>query len=316
MPSLVRDPIDVNIVIVVYQNAEHEIRTLVSALLSGARQLGWEARASVVLNDDSQYASDADVRVFSGHGNVGFARGVSIGATGHKSQHTLIVNPDCVVDPDTVTKFLRAMAESTGLVVPLLEKAPGVIDVAIYESWVFTPTRQLSRVVSSRFLRRSRSTKLPRLMKAPGTFIGMPSRVVDELNRPFDESFYLYGEDRDLSFRARKKGLTIDLVREARVLHPGGGSTEGMREIVDRGKADGMLRVAFRKYGRIGLLAMMLNVMAESIVKDALRGTSLTPSRRWTIRRWRESWPGPAPALTSNELARIAATKHVLKDLK
>lgn len=294
---------DINIVIVVFRNPQEDVSLLMTTLLDAAAETGYSARASIVVNDDRRLAlADDRTDVISGHGNVGFARGVALGVDNVDSRYTLLVNPDCLLDRESALVFLRSLAPGCGILVPLLEKRPGDIDVAIYENWVFTPTRRASRVACSLFLLSKRSSTLPRLVKAPGTFIGMETTIAQRLEGPFDRDFFLYGEDRDMTLRARRLGIPLRLVRDARVLHPGGASTEGMRDVVDRAKADGMLRVADRKYGRIGVQLMMRNLLWEARIKDALRGTRMLAARRWTNDRWARARPNNPEPLTQEQL--------------
>ncbi|MDD7945815.1 glycosyltransferase [Microbacterium sp. NE2HP2] len=301
-----------NVVIVLYQNSIEDVVEVAQTLMSAAQQTGYTARTTIVVNDQSQpVVSDSRIDIVQGQGNVGFATGVAIGVQKLQSDFTLIVNPDCEIAPDDAVNFLTALAEAKGILVPLLEKRPGAIDFHIYQSWVFTPTRQLSRIVCRRFLTHGSSARLPRLMKAPGTFLGMRTQLALSLDSPFDRSFYLYGEDRELSLRARKLGLPLCIQRDVRVLHPGGGSAEGGRELIERAKADGMLRVAYARYGRPGVAMMIVNLHLEAIFKDLLRGSSLGGARRWTTRRWLRSSLTPPLSSLAADISASPMGSHV-----
>lgn len=285
---------DVNVVIVGYRNGEINLLRVARRLLAAAKAENLTAIATIVLNDDAIMAPLPGISVIHGHGNIGFARAVSIGVDAVSSLYTVIVNPDCDFESESVRPVLRRLGSDCGILIPVLEKAPGVVDINIYQAWVFTPTRRLSAVISQRFLFSSSGERLPRLMKAPGTLVAMETALAHRLNNPFDSSFFLYGEDRDLTFRIRRQRIPITLVREARILHPGGASGTTVTRLVSRGRADGALRVAYRRYGRIGLYFMKLNLLLEAAVKDAVRGSSLLVDTRWAVRRWRGAAPAPA----------------------
>lgn len=305
----------INIIIVVYQNPLDEVHALMRTLIDSAEQAGYAAFGTIVVNDDRDVSSgDERVTVHRGLGNVGFANGVAVGVRSGPSDYILIANPDCTVMEDAAIRFFLRLRSTPGILVPVLEKSPGQVDINIYQSWVFTPTRRLSRIVCARFLLQSASSSIPVLVKAPGTFVGMPTRLAKKLDYPFDRSFYLYGEDRDLSIRARRLRVPMTLAREVRVLHPGGGSSEGMTVVVERAKADGMLRVAHRRYGPAGARVMALNLYAEAWLKDRIRGTSLRGPRHWAVERWASAAPAPAAPLDQHEVSAIT-DYDVAKDL-
>jgi hypothetical protein len=56
-----------------------------------------------------------------------------------------------------------------------------------------------------------------------GAFMIAPKALIEELHG-FDEDFFLYGEDQDLCWRIREKGLAIGYIENARVVHWGGQS--------------------------------------------------------------------------------------------
>ena len=56
-----------------------------------------------------------------------------------------------------------------------------------------------------------------------GAFMIARKSLIDELHG-FDEDFFLYGEDQDLCWRIREKGLAIGYIKNARVVHWGGRS--------------------------------------------------------------------------------------------
>lgn len=300
----------VNIVTVLYRNSWPEVESLMLTLLDAAERAGLSATATIVVNDDQDVSWD-DHRgtVIRGHGNVGFAAAVSMGIKLNPTEFSLIVNPDCIVAPADAYAYMCDLATTDGILIPLLEKSKGDVDLHIYESWVFTPSRRLSRIACRRFLLHSKKELLPRFVKAPGTFIGMRTHLAIRFDSPFDSEFYLYGEDRDLTMRLRAAHVPLRLTRKARVLHPGGGSSDGGRELIERAKTDGMLRIAFRRYGRIGLRLMTWNLIVEARLKDALRGSQLREPRRWAIARWCQMATLPPPPLTSHLLAGVAEEK-------
>ncbi len=51
--------------------------------------------------------ADARIKILTGHGNVGFSRANNMGVAASRGDTILILNPDCIVEQDTVAKLLR-----------------------------------------------------------------------------------------------------------------------------------------------------------------------------------------------------------------
>lgn len=304
----------VNVVIVAFHNSASEVSELFNIISQAGQDAGMVMSTTLVVNDENSYVCSPDTTVISGHGNIGFSAGIALGVRSVESDYVLIMNPDCVITKQNIERLFTRLNSNCGILVPILEMSPGKVDINIYQSWVFTPARQISKLACKKFLLRSTSEAFPRFVKAPGTFLLMKTSVALLLDAPFDDSFYLYGEDRDMTFRARAMGIPMTLVRDVVIGHPGGASARKVSSLVARSQADGMLRVAYRRYGPLGLHLMKLNILVEAAVKDFLRGTKLMRSRRWAIRRWRHR--GPAPALRQLDFKDLAAIAEIRDETK
>ncbi|WIB16063.1 glycosyltransferase family 2 protein [Curtobacterium sp. MCPF17_050] len=242
------------------------------------------------MNDSQQYLERPDQIILSGHGNIGFGRAVNLGLHAVDGDYALIVNPDCITTAAAATNFIGALMNSPGITVPLLVDDAGIADYRIYESWVFTPTRRLSAIVARHFIGRGSNSVLPRFMKAPGTFIGMSRGTAARLG-PFDDDYFLYGEDRDLSLRARKARISLNLDRTTTIIHEGGQSGRTVSTLVARSKVDAALRVAFTHRGRTGLVLLGLNLLIEALARELLGRKGALKDLLWSARRWRSTRP-------------------------
>lgn len=276
----------ITIVIVTFRNDMKQVSHLVSTLLQAGQAAGYETEAIIVVNDDSCTADLSRHRVLQGHGNVGFARGVRMGVAASSSDFIAIVNPD--IEPSLIqfTRMFVGTELGRTISVPVLTDTKGRIEFETYEDWVFTFGRQVAARVCKRFMLHSTKTVLGRFTKICGAFIVLERTVALELDGPFDVDFFLYGEDRDLSRRARDRGIVLKLRRDVQVIHVGGVSGSSAAELVMRAKADSALRIAHRKYGNLGVLVMSADLLAEAVIKSPRSGWTTFAARLWAVRRW------------------------------
>lgn len=276
----------ITIVIVVFRNDMDQLLQLATTLVEAGRAAGYAADAYIVVNDDSNTAQLSDFHVLQGQGNVGFARGVRMGVEASHSDVIAVVNPDIEADLVQFTRMFAGVVPGRTISVPILIDVNGRIEFETYEDWVFTLGRQIAARVCKRFLLRSNGTELLRFTKVCGAFIVLERKIALELNGPFDVDFFLYGEDRDLSWRARKSGIALKLRRDVQVVHIGGVSGSSAVELVMRAKADSALRIAHRKYGKFGMLIMAVDLLAEAAIKSPQSGWSQFSARLWAVKRW------------------------------
>lgn len=282
-------------IIVVFKNDVVELLALCDALMTAGRHAGLTTEVVLVINDGQEVPSREGVRQIVGQGNIGFAAGVRLGVESTDADFVVAINPDCVPDSDAFARFFSKLHPGCGIISPLIVDTSGVPDHHLYEDWVFTPGRRAAAHVCKRYFSREQGPSISRFMKIPGTFVAMDSRIARDLG-PFDSEFFLYGEDRDSCRRARRRGIPLRVFTDVRVTHIGGVSGATVSLMVARAKADSALRVAYRRYGRAGLVIAAVDLVFIGCAKKIRGDTSVLPATVWAIKRWvRQS--GEAPRL-------------------
>lgn len=201
-----------------------------------------------------EYADDPRVRVLFNDTNIGFGPAVNRGAALARGESLLVLNPDCLLESDTLARLLDVHRASPGA---------GVIGaVVVDESGKPDPASRrrdplLRRALMTLTGSARREARDPRYegvnVLAPmsdrvvevenisGALMLMPRAVFQRLGG-FDEGYFLHCEDLDLCRRARDAGCKVLLAGGVRVLHRKGGSSAQRPVFVSRHKHRGMWR--------------------------------------------------------------------------
>ncbi|HKS89461.1 MAG TPA: methyltransferase domain-containing protein [Stellaceae bacterium] len=188
--------------IVTYDNSASQLKRLLSSAEISLRQADLATDGRIFVTDNGT-PSDAITA-----GNVAVRRLPSLGNLGFGASHNRLMqaafdagadvyiaaNPDGMFHPDAVSALLREIAATDGdaLVEALQfpEEHPKVYDPATLD----TPW-------------------------ASGACLGITRKIFEAIGG-FDESFFLYCEDVDLSWRARAAGFSVKVCPLALFLHP------------------------------------------------------------------------------------------------
>lgn len=160
-----------------------------------------------------------DVTIIQNVENTGFCRGNNIGieaALKLGAEAVFLVNVDTVVEPDCL-RLLHAELREDRLVQPLILLHPRETDELVNTSG--GTLHYLGFSYCSDYRRPSAGVNRERpMLIASGAAVLIPAPVLRKVGA-FDESFFMYHEDVDLTWRARLAGYGIRLVPEAKVWH-------------------------------------------------------------------------------------------------
>ncbi len=267
----------------------HDSRATILACLAALREQAGEVVVVDTASGDgtAKVVEDAGIPVLRGP-NRGFGAACNAGAASLDTEFLLFQNPDTVIAPGSVRALVEAhRARPPGgrraALGPLFEGE----DLARKESYLLWST-SLGLAVRRRLLPRreppalavgSRSVLLvPRLSGASLLVRREDFRDVGG----FDEDFFLYFEDADLSLRLRARGVLLAVVPEARVRHDAGSSTAGRADI-DVVRCRSALLLARKHRGRAGRAVVAVDLVVMSVLGAALelaRGRRPAAARR------------------------------------
>lgn len=211
----------------------------------------------VVVDNDSRdgapqgiaraFAGDARVRVVYNRRNLGFGPAVNVGARLARGDALLVLNPDCMLEPDTLACLLAVLQAhpDAGIVGAVGCAADGTPDPASRRR-----DPLLARALNTLTGRAGREGvnvdgPIPQttleVENVSGALLLLPCAAFERLHG-FDEAYFLHCEDLDLCRRARDAGYRVLLAGDVRVLHARGGSSRRRPVFVSYHKHRGMWR--------------------------------------------------------------------------
>ena len=265
------------IIIVNYRTSELVIDTLTS-LSDQVNSLGG---GSVVIVDNASGDGSVDrlkahidkegwsnwAKVIAKDINGGFAFGNNSGiglALSDAADYIMLLNPDTIVRPnalEVLVDFMEANPQ-TGIAGSLLENPQGGIDCSAHK--VHSPLSELDNGarlgVLSGMLKKYVVSEKPKEKAHECDWVSGASmiirRSVFENTGLMDERFFLYFEEVDFCWRAKKEGWKVCYVPQSRILHLEGAAT-GIKTKAKRRAGywyESRRRFFIKHYGILGLL--------------------------------------------------------------
>lgn len=171
--------------------------------------------------------------------NLGFGAATNLGFAGGSGRYLLALNPDAAIEADTLAVLIELMEAdaSIGCSGPALYREDGSFDHAARRSFP-TPLSALGHF--SGIGRRLPGGRLADY-RAPdvgrgtvdavnGAFM-LLRREAFEAVGGFDQGYWMYMEDLDLSYRLAEAGWSTFYEPSVRAIHTKGGTTDGHRDV-------------------------------------------------------------------------------------
>ncbi|HLV46643.1 MAG TPA: glycosyltransferase family 2 protein [Flavobacterium sp.] len=190
-----------------------------------------------------------DVILIENKENTGFPKGNNIGVARAKGKYLCILNPDTVVAEDTFSALLdfAQTKEKLGIVGCKLIDGTGNF---LPESKRNVPTPKISLLKmlgkSNRYYANHLSeNQIGKASVFAGAFMFVEKQKYLELHG-FDEDFFMYGEDIDLSYRFEKSGYENHYFGETAIIHYKGESTNKDKVYLQR--FYGAMKIFYKKH--------------------------------------------------------------------
>lgn len=235
-------------IVIVNWNAGAYLQNCLASLADAAKQVpGLIASVSIVDNGSSDNSLDAigntsplDVHIIRNQDNRGFGMACNQGARTGSADLILFLNPDAAASGETLAATAAFMSDPE-------QAQVGICGVRLVDDDGHT-SRSCSRFPSlriyltdalglNRFFPRRFFTQAmaewPHDMTRPvdqimGAYFCIRRTLFDELHG-FDERFFVYSEEVDLSYRAHQSGFSSVFLADVCAYHKGGGSSANVK---------------------------------------------------------------------------------------
>lgn len=233
-------------IVIVNWNAGDQLRACIGSIAQAAGRLSPSCEVIVVDNastDDSVHEIDecgVPVRLIANTANRGFAAACNQGASEAHGDYLLFLNPDTRLFSDSLTRPLEFMERQENSAIgicgirlvdesgntsncasrfPSLRVLVGtILGLAKLLPWIFPP-----HLMTPRELNDSRTVD-----QVIGAFFLIRRNVFDRCGG-FDERFFVYFEEVDLSLRAKQLGYASYFLSDVAAFHKGGGCSEQVK---------------------------------------------------------------------------------------
>lgn len=179
-----------------------------------------------------------EVKVIANKENVGFSRANNQAIRISTGEYVLLLNPDTVVEDDTFSKclnFMDAHPDAGGLGVKMVDGKGQFLPeskrglptpmTAFYKMFGLTKLFPHSKRFARYYMGHLSENETNEVEILAGAFMLMRRETLDKVGL-LDETFFMYGEDIDLSYRITLGGYKNYYFPETRIIHYKGESTK------------------------------------------------------------------------------------------
>lgn len=229
-------------VVIVNYNVKHFIEQCLFSVLKASENIACEV---FVVDNNSVDGSVTlikekfpQVNLIVNKTNTGFSVANNQAIKLAHGEYVLLLNPDTVVQEDTFTKilaFMDAHQEAGGLGVKMLDgqgnfapeskRGLPTPSVAFYKMFGFSRFFPKSKRFGKYHLSYLPQDQICEIDVISGAFMLMRKSVLDKIGM-LDETFFMYGEDIDLSYRITQAGYKNYYFPETQIIHYKGESTK------------------------------------------------------------------------------------------
>lgn len=231
---------DISIVIVNY-NVRHFLEQCLLSVRKAADEISCEV---IVVDNNSADGSCSmvktefpEVQLIINDRNRGFSAACNQGILRSKGKYVLLLNPDTVVEEDTFVKCIEfmeshpdagalgvRMIDGSGKLLPESKRALPTPMTALFKMIGLSRLFPKSNYFNRYYLGHVDSYETARADILSGAFMFIRKEALDKTGL-LDETFFMYGEDIDLSFRLINAGYNNYYFPEVKIIHYKGEST-------------------------------------------------------------------------------------------
>lgn len=179
-----------------------------------------------------------DIKLIVNQENVGFAKANNQALAMAQGEYVLLLNPDTVLEESTLVQCLAfmdahqdagalgpKMIDGKGRFLPESKRGLPTPEVAFYKIFGLTRLFPKSKKFGRYYLGHTSCEEVQEIEILTGAFMFIRRAVFDKTGF-LDETYFMYGEDIDLSYRISKAGYKLYYFPETSIIHYKGESTK------------------------------------------------------------------------------------------
>ena len=235
-------------VVIVNYNVKYFLKQCLSSVFGSQRRLACDSELGLdvwVVDNDSVDGSVEmvrsefpDVHVIENHENVGFAKANNMALAQATGDCLLLLNPDTIVESDTFVRcvdFMQSHADCGGLCVKMVDGEGRYLkeskrgfptpEASFYKISGLIHLFPKSKKIAAYYMGHLPDDETNEIEIMPGAFIMFRRQVYEQIGG-LDESYFMYGEDIDFSWRIHLAGWKNYYLPETHIIHYKGESTK------------------------------------------------------------------------------------------
>ncbi|MFH1684319.1 MAG: glycosyltransferase family 2 protein [Candidatus Margulisiibacteriota bacterium] len=265
---------DLSIIIVNYNVRKYLLRCL-GSLFNATEGITFEV--IIIDNASSDGSVEAlrknspQVKLIANPDNAGFAKANNQGIRLARGRNILLLNPDTEIVDDSLERMARFLDqnEKAGICGPILMNADGSIQNMGYKF------PAVSSFFNSRLIRAEAADRPYEADWIQGACLMVKRGLLEEVG-DLDEKYFLYGEEKDLCFRAKAAGWKVLVLPDCGIIHHSSKSTRDCESFAfveyHRSQAY-FLKKYYPKWFRVlAGYSMFLNILKSKIALSLFRG--------------------------------------------
>ena len=229
-------------VVIVNYNVKHFLEQCLVSVRKAVRDID----AEIVVVDNSSVDGSVrmlkekfpEVKLIDNKQNLGFSKANNQAIRQTEAEYVLLLNPDTVVEDDTLTKVVQfmddhpdagglgvKMVDGTGKFLPESKRGLPTPETSFYKMFGISGLFPRSKRFARYHLGYLDENEIHEVEILAGAFMLLRKSLLDEIGL-LDETFFMYGEDIDLSYRILKAGYKNYYYPKTRIIHYKGESTK------------------------------------------------------------------------------------------
>lgn len=233
-------------IIIINWNSAHQLRECLDSIITSDRHEFRLAKVTIVDNASTDRSLesindiDLPLKIIKNSENKGFGAACNQGANIEESDYFLFLNPDTRVDRDSIDRAVSFIEKPS-------DRQIGVVGIQLVDSQgkvqrnctrFPTPINfwcsilGIDKIVKNKFTSYTMTEWDHRNTQPVDHVMGAFYLIRSDLFRSldgFDESFFVYFEDLDLSYRVNQLGWASYYLADVQSFHKGGGTSESVK---------------------------------------------------------------------------------------